>query len=277
MDLNKPWGWGTGQASAPNRNVVAPLSASPEQMPGGPVEPSMGQKLQTEVGGALANEAVDSFLKPEAVADLGDEAVASVGTEASMGAASNAVAPLAGIGSLLEGDYDKAAGKAAGAVFGSAFGPIGTMVGSKLGGVAGDKLGDILGFQWGTTSVGGKGAAPALSAATSPVRSSYTPPATSVGGKGSAPALSSAASAVRSSYTPPAATPQNAGAYFNEVFGSGKGSMPSQSPVGYTNPAPVASTGYRPISSPIRQSFSPAPGPTMPWSNYDDGGINSGG
>ncbi len=249
MDLNKPWGWGTGQASAPNRNVVAPLSASPEQMPGGPVEPSMGQKLQTEVGGALANEAVDSFLKPEAVADLGDEAVASVGTEASMGAASNAVAPLAGIGSLLEGDYDKAAGKAAGAVFGSAFGPIGTMIGSKLGGVAGDKLGDILGFQWGTTSVGGKGSAPALSSA----------------------------SAVRSSYTPPAATPQNTGAYFNEVFGSGKGSMPSQSPVGYTNPAPVASTGYRPISSPIRQSFSPAPGPTMPWSNYDDGGINSGG
>ena len=253
MDLNKPWGWGTGQASAPNKNVVAPLSASPEQMPGGPVEPSMRDKLQTEVGGAMAMEAVDSFLKPEAVADLGDEAVASVGTEASMGAASNTVAPLAGIGSLLEGDYDKAAGKAAGAVFGSAFGPIGTMVGSKLGGVAGDKLGDILGFQWGTTSVGGKGAAPALSAATS---------------------------AVRSSYTPPAATPQNTGNYFNEVFGSGKGSMPSQNPVGYTNPVPVASTGYvpisspiGPISSPIRQSSSPAPGL---WSNnYFDPGLAS--
>lgn len=252
MDLNKPWGWGTGQASAPNKNVIAPLSASPEQMPGGPVEPSMRDKLQTEVGGAMVNEAVDSFLKPEAVADLGDEAVASVGTEASMGAAGNAVAPLAGVGSLLEGDYDKAAGKAAGAVLGSTFGgPILAAVGSKLGGVAGDKLGDILGFQWGTTSVGGKGSAPALSAATS---------------------------AVRSSYTPPAATSQNTGAYFNELFGSGKGSMPSQNPVGYTNPVPVASTGYGPISSPIGpisspvRVSSPAPGPTMPWSNYGDPG-----
>jgi len=178
IDYNQPWGWVTGQGKQKNNNMIAPLGASgPEGVPA-PVmgEPSLQDKMVQQVGGALANKAVDGAAKgvgeymnaAPLAATSGDTLVGGVGNAAEMtgnvsemaSAAAPAAAGLQVLGPLgaamsgaMKGEYDQAAGAALGSALGSTFGPLGTMIGSKLGGYAGNAVGGLFGLADGTTKV----------------------------------------------------------------------------------------------------------------------------
>jgi hypothetical protein len=179
IDYDKPWGWGAPQQKANKNNSLAPLGG------GGGVEgapapivtgPSMEDKLIGQVGGALANKAVDGAAKglsnymsaaPVAAdtagraAEVGgalSNAAEGAGTAAdAAGAASSGLSVLgplgAAMGGAMKGEYDQAAGAALGSVLGAYFGPIGSMVGAKVGGYAGNAVGSVFGLADGTTKV----------------------------------------------------------------------------------------------------------------------------
>jgi len=165
IDYNKPWGWGnTGKPNAQAGNSIAPLGGANQEGAPTPVVtgPSTEDQLISQVGGALANKAVDGaakglgeYMKAGDAADALATSDIGVGAaSAGAGAASSALGPLgAAVGGAMKGEYDEAAGAALGSVLGAYFGPLGSMAGSKFGGMAGNALGSAFGLADGTSKV----------------------------------------------------------------------------------------------------------------------------
>lgn len=167
IDYDQPWGWATGQAKSKNSNMIAPLGAAgPEGVPA-PVmaDPSMQDKMLQQVGGALANKAVDGAAKGFGeymnAAPLGQVVDATGGAETAVEAAGNALPAAsvlgpfgAAVSGAMKGEYDQAAGAALGTAVGNVFaGPLAGMVLGKLGGAVGNAVGSMFGLADGTTKV----------------------------------------------------------------------------------------------------------------------------
>jgi hypothetical protein len=165
IDYNKPWGWAQPQQQQKN-NGLAPLGGGNVEGAPTPImgAPSMQDQAIKQVGGVLANKAVDGAVKgtsdynaASTAADALSTSDIGVGAAAAGDAAGNSISALgplgAAMGGAMKGEYDQAAGAALGSVLGAYFGPIGSMVGAKVGGYAGNAVGSVFGLADGTTKV----------------------------------------------------------------------------------------------------------------------------